>query len=310
MKHLELARKYFESFGRPLIEQGFPQLKDRYAAGLVGEGSGCFGFDDDYSQDHDFAPGFCIWLTDEDFDKYGAELQKAYDFLPVEFEGFSKNNIIDASRLGVMRISDFYASFTGCPDVPETTMDWFLISETNLSVVTNGEVFEDKLGDFTRIRNAYKAGYPKDVLLKKLAARACVISQAGQYNYQRCLKRSEKVAAALAASRFAESVMSMVYLLNSKPAPFYKWIYRGFKELPSSDEMQKIADDLKVILTTAPSAENILRIEAVTSTLINMLINAEGLEFAGYYMQDYAPQLMEKIQDPELTLLHPMADCQ
>lgn len=62
MKQMELARRYFEEFGRPMIESQFPQLKDSYAAGLAGEGSGCLGYDDEISQDHDFAPGFCIWL--------------------------------------------------------------------------------------------------------------------------------------------------------------------------------------------------------------------------------------------------------
>ena len=33
------------------------------------------------------------------------------------------------------------------------------------------------------------------------------------------------------------------------------------------------------------------------------------LEFSGYFLQGYAPQLMERIEDPELRLLHPMADC-
>lgn len=309
MKHLELSKKYFEAFGKPLIEQGFPQLADRYAAGLVGQGSGCFGFDDEYSQDHDFAPGFCVWLTDEDYAKYGEELQKAYDYLPVEFEGFSKNNILDDTRMGVMRISDFYESFTGCTDIPATNMDWFLISENNLATVTNGEVFEDKLGEFTRIRDGLKTGYPKDVLYKKLAARVCVISQAGQYNYQRCLKRSDKITAALAVSRFAEAVLSTLYLLNNSAAPFYKWMYKGLEFLNGNDDAEKLLKELKALLTSAPSAEGILRIEAICSLLIKIMTEKLELEFAGYYLQDYAPQLMGRIDDPELKILHPMADC-
>ena len=58
MKQLELAKRYFEEYGRPMIERQFPQLKDSYAAGLAGEGSGCLGYDDEISQDHDLPPGF------------------------------------------------------------------------------------------------------------------------------------------------------------------------------------------------------------------------------------------------------------
>lgn len=309
MKHLELSRKYFESFGRPLIEQGFPQLANRYAAGLVGQGSGCFGFDDEYSQDHDFAPGFCIWLTDEDYEQYGEELQKAYSYLPVEFEGYSKNNIIDDTRMGVMRISDFYESFTGCTDIPGTNMDWFLINENNLATVTNGEVFVDNLGEFTRIRQGLKSGYPKDVLYKKLAARVCVMSQAGQYNYQRCLKRSDKLTASLALSRFAEAVLSTLYLLNNSAAPFYKWMYKGLEFLNGNDDVDKLLKELKALMVSVPSAEGMLRIEAICSLLIKIMSEKLELEFAGYYLQDYAPQLMARIEDPELRILHPMADC-
>ena len=67
MKGLELSKKYYEEYGRAMILETAPQLADRFAAGLAGDGSQCFGFDDEISRDHDFAPGFCIWLADEDF---------------------------------------------------------------------------------------------------------------------------------------------------------------------------------------------------------------------------------------------------
>lgn len=166
MKHLEICRRYFETLGRPMIERSFPRLAGRYAAGMVGEGSGCFGFDDEISRDHDFGPGFCIWLTDDDYDAYAADLSATYRKLPGDFMGLTRENIVAEERLGVMKIPDFYTSFTGCADIPGTSMDWFLISEANLSAVTNGQVFFDGLGEFSRIRKGLLGFYPRDVLLK------------------------------------------------------------------------------------------------------------------------------------------------
>lgn len=57
MKGLELCREYFENYGRAMLEE-FPEIKDRIAVGLAGEGSECLGFDDELSRDHEFRTGF------------------------------------------------------------------------------------------------------------------------------------------------------------------------------------------------------------------------------------------------------------
>lgn len=306
MKHLEICRRYFETLGRPMIERSFPRLAGRYAAGMVGEGSGCFGFDDEISRDHDFGPGFCIWLTDDDYDAYAADLSATYRKLPGDFMGLTRENIVAEERLGVMKISDFYTSFTGCADIPGTSMDWFLISEANLAAVTNGQVFFDGLGEFSRIRKGLLGFYPRDVLLKKLTARCAVVSQSGQYNFQRCLDRNDLTAAALALLRFVENSISMAHLLVRKPTPFYKW---SFRSLCGFDPQTAGLIETVVRKNTTRPEECINAIEAVCSRLAHMLCSKDLAHFSGNFLQDYIPQLMSSIEDPQLSSMHPMADC-
>ena len=62
MNGLELSRAFFEECGRPMLEESFPSLLPYLAAGLCGSGSECFGYDDALSRDHDFEPGFLLFL--------------------------------------------------------------------------------------------------------------------------------------------------------------------------------------------------------------------------------------------------------
>ena len=87
VKGLLLSERYFFEICAPMIEEKFPAYREKIAAGLVGDGSECFGFDDEISQDHDWGPAFCLWLTQEDYGAIGTLLQKEVDKLPREFAG-------------------------------------------------------------------------------------------------------------------------------------------------------------------------------------------------------------------------------
>ena len=66
MKGLEISKAFYNEYGKPMLEERFPELIPYLAAGLIGSGSECYGYDDEVSRDHDFEPGFCIFLPGED----------------------------------------------------------------------------------------------------------------------------------------------------------------------------------------------------------------------------------------------------
>ena len=158
MKGLDAARALYLEKGAELIHTRFPEFEMRIAVGLAGAGSQCLGFDDDVSHDHDFEPGFCLWLTDADDDAIGLALSREMRGL---FGGkVSKSSALGTSGVGVMRISDFYRRFTGCSGAPEAWRDWLHLPSYALAQAVSGEVFRDDLGEFSRIRNEIAHGMP------------------------------------------------------------------------------------------------------------------------------------------------------
>ena len=95
MKGLELSQKFYETYGAPMLHTQFAPFEEIIAVGLCGSGSECFGFDDEISRDHDFEPGFCLFLPGEDVidRRTSFLLERAYAKLPKEFLGFTGNNI-------------------------------------------------------------------------------------------------------------------------------------------------------------------------------------------------------------------------
>lgn len=295
MKGLELSRKYYEAYGRAMLAQ-FPELDAEYAAGLVGRGSECFGFDDEISKDHDYGPSFCIWLKRDIYEKYGKQVQEAYDKMPAEFLGVPGRVMEETGqgRVGVLCLEDFYYGLLGTEHVPETNMEWLRLQDEHLSTATNGAVFEDRSGAFSRMREGLLSYYPEDVRIKKIAARMARISRAGQYNYMRAMRRGERVAAELFLQEFIRESMQLVYLLNRRYAPFDKWIHRGMKSLPFCSE---IGDMIGLFYQVEKAEDRMLIIEAICNIIVQEL-NAQRLsDMKDNFLQNHLPVVTEKIGD-------------
>lgn len=276
MKGLELSELFYREQVQPVLEQKFAAVVPRIAVGLVGEGSQCFGYDDEISRDHDWGAAVCLWLTADDYNQYGAAIQQALMELPKTFQGFPVS--WQPGRNGVLETGAFYRKYLAVEGVPMTIGQWLNIPEHHLATVTNGKVFADPLGKFSAVRQELLQGYPEDIRKKKLAARCMTIAQSGQYNYPRVMARGDKVAAAQTEGEFIGAVISAVYLLNNWYTPFYKWMHHGVRQLPC---LGTAVSDLLQQMTAYPAA---------------------GMEEQAYYVHKI--ELMQQICALLVTELH------
>ena len=308
---LELARAYYEQFGRPMLEEQFPGLLPHVAAGLFGSGSECFGYDDDVSRDHDFEPGFMLLLPGEDVvDRRTAFLlERAYGKLPREFMGLRRGLMapVGGSRRGVIRAADFFAEKTGTPDGALTAAQWLTLPEYALAEAVNGEVFYDGSGEVTAVRSRLSA-WPGDIRRKRLAGKLLLMAQAGQYNYPRCLMHGEKGAAQLAAGDFVRHCMGAVFLLNGVYQPYYKWAFRALRGLP---RLSLLAELMEYLLTTDNDGDMAAAkrdvIEGMAADVIDELRRQDLTKADCGDLEKHAYSVNDGIADGEIRNLHILA---
>lgn len=306
MKGMKLARDYFMQYGRPMLEERFGAYMSRITIGLCGEGSECFGFDDEISRDHDFGPAFCLWLDRELMEEIGERLIAEYEALPASFYGMPvrRDGRMSGHRVGVGESGEFYRHFLGSTVGPQTQMEWLNLPDSYLAVATNGAVFQEGIGSFLEVRGRLKAGHPEDVRIKKMVARAANMSQSGQYNLPRSVRRGEYVAAGLALAEFVRHGMVMIYLLNHRYAPFYKWMHRGLGELPILGTTQKLFAQLMDPCPESFFWEQKQELIETICGLISAEWQRQGLiGTTDPFWQNSLDELMKQIQDPQIAVL-------
>ena len=308
MKGLEIAEKYYLEYGAPMLRESFPELEGIVAVGLAGSGSECMGFDDEISRDHDYEPGFLIFLPPEEVvDRSTAfKLERAYSKLPNEFMGLKRNKDVsfDTGRHGVIRAADFFRAKVGDPEGDLTADKWLTLPEHYLLEATNGKIFRDDLGIVTDVRK--KLAYlPEDVRLKKLAGALMLAEQASFYNYERLLARGDTAAAQLAIGEYVKNVISVIFLLEKRYKPFYKWQFRAMIESPV---FAPLREDLEGLLTTGnthgEAIEKRSRIRSINATLGDV-IREQGLsDYDGLHLDSFAYCVNGKIKDPGIRNTH------
>jgi len=301
MKGLELSRRFWEELLYPALREQCGELLGSVAAGLCGAGSDCLGYDDEISRDHAFAAG-CMLFVPESMSRADVfRLSAVYDRLPREFMGFAAEHRSRQGdgRYGVKTVEAFFRPLTGCSGPPEDWRAWLRIPSHYLAEAAAGQVFYDGDGRFSALRRQIALGMPEDVRLKKIAARAALMAQSGQYNFARCRRHGEEGAARLAGCEFVRQTLEMVFLLNRRHMPYYKWAFRALRELPV---LSGLGPGLEQLLA-APTEESI---ETISAAVIARL-REEGLTDGDWdFLEPHAYSVMKRIRDPEIAALHVM----
>lgn len=320
MRTIDECKHFYNTDVSAMIRDKFPDYERQIAVGVAGEGSDCFGYDDEISRDHDFGIGVCLWLTDDDFADIGTELDAEYRHL---VNGTDQGTRLEQRR-GAIRISDFYNNllgFTFDTQTPELTGgQWFYADDKNLAAAVNGEVFRDDLGRFTAVRDMLKSHYPDRIFRMKLANSLHGFAGSAQANYPRCMARRDYVAARSCLDQGIREVMQILFLINKKYMPYYKWSYRALKDLAEQSdsesckqitEIMRLIEELSVMGINADvwesyhydptlinwSDENVKRVESIAEITANILYEKGLTQTKGSFLEVQSLEINRSLED-------------
>ncbi|CAM3086152.1 DUF4037 domain-containing protein [Streptobacillus ratti] len=301
-KLIDKSREYTIKYILPKIKEKNEELLSKITIALIGEGSEVIGYDDEYSKDHDYTFMPTIFLNDKDYEKYHKELEDILLSLPQEFLGIKHvNNDVVNERRGIKKISDYLYRFIGKENTDLTIEDYRKIPEHSLFSLTSGEIFFAGNEEFTDMLSVLKY-YPNVIRENKIATVCTRIAQSGQYNYLRLMKREDKIASNMSKSIFIENVIHLVYLLNSKYMPFYKWSARGLRDLPilGKDIEKRLLELIDNTVLDKHQMAN--RMEEICYFLVEE-IKRQGLsKEKGYFLINHAISIQKNIDDEFLKL--------
>ena len=299
MNGIELSREYYERFGREMLKRDFPQLVPLIAVGICGSGSDCFGYDDEISRDHDYEPGFMIFLPEENIvDRRTAFLlERAYDKLPKELDGARRQRLkpVGGARRGVFRTADFFKDKVGSLKGEFSLAEWLTLPDFARAEATNGAIFDDPYGEVTSIRRRL-LDMPEDARLKRIAGNLITMAQSGQYNYPRCLAHGESGAAQLALAEFVRASLAALFLVVRRPMPFYKWSFRALSEFEAPELVKKLEYLISSPNDEASAERKTAAVEAIC-TSVAQRIAADGIAEADFEFERLAYTVNARISD-------------
>ena len=183
---------------------------------------------------------------------------------------------------------------------------WAAISEEQAAAAVNGEIFRDDEGLITEARQQLAEFYPDRLWYAKMAEAAVKIAQYGQYNYGRCMKRQDYVAAAFAYTGFMQEVIRLCFLVYREYMPYYKWSYRALTAMAERRQepvLHRICDGLKKLSELDCHDEKCVseNIESICAELVRLL-NMQSLSgSADPYMETQGYAIMQGYENVQTS---------
>lgn len=292
-----ICRRYYEEKVRPMIDRDYPDLAGQYCAGLFGEGSDAYGYDDLVSRDHDWGPGVMILINNRGlFDRFGQNLAASIISLAEDtgvFMGFEPDiSSIRIGRRGVFWTDDYFRDVMGGED-----FRFIMAPEYELAAAVNGEIFYDPEGTVTAVRNNLKKYYPENIYKRNLMQECALFSQNLQYNYLRMKRRNDSLAADMMLTEGLRHAANIRYILAGRYIPHDKWLYRGLKDIDS--KAYGLMGEIRRLAWTAPEADPtdalmrpvIGKIDELSMYLQQIMAEQKLIERPAVYMEDIIVQL-------------------
>jgi hypothetical protein len=252
---LELSAALYAE-AESILHRHFPSLG--YAAARIARGSDVLGFDDERSTDHYWGPLLELFVSAEERERWGQQIHDVLAAeLPFEVRGYSthfrpfEGTEARFGRLGhlaqsaerpinhgvsVMSVRGFFRSWLQVDPLRELEpVEWLLMSEQNLLMVTSGRVFFDGPGELSRARRALTY-YPHEVWLYLLAAQWARLGQEEAF-LGRTAEAGDELGSRLVAARLVRDVMRLAFILERTYAPYTKWFGTAFNRLRCASEL-------------------------------------------------------------------------
>lgn len=251
MNGLKLSETFYFEIVKLIVLEHVPELSGKLASGLIGYGSDVIGNDDEYSKDHEWGPRCLIFLNEELHGEHGNKINDLLNtHLPNRFEGYPTRFIdtdvgliMNEKGKGKHHISITYPErflelTIGIKGLPTKPIDWLSISEQRLLEFTAGRIFEDDIGQISKLRNDLQY-FPDEIWLFRLAFALESLGWEDDLIFM-CGQRTDSLSMHINAMKTVERLMRLSFLLNKRYAPLSpKWLHREFGKLPEiSNEIQ------------------------------------------------------------------------